>query len=96
MARGGSADPGENIGRAAERQVWEARCRIPLPWLSSAAARCQTTTQFDALWPMLNARDHLNFAFQLYQPSKGSKARAVAARGTRLISSLWSSSSRGS
>ena len=39
---------------------------------------CAYVQQFDALWPMLTARDHLNFAFSLFQPDLSSKQRAEA------------------
>ena len=34
--------------------------------------------QYDALWPMLSARQHLDFSFALFQPELGASARAAA------------------
>lgn len=39
---------------------------------------CAYVQQFDALWPMLSARDHLTFAFELFQPQLGRKERKAA------------------
>ena len=39
---------------------------------------CAYVQQFDALWPMLSARDHLKFAFMLFQPQLASQARNEA------------------